>query len=260
MRLSTLLLRSSVLLWCLASSAQAQVKVRVATETWGQLMYLDKRNVPSGVIAEFVQRMNEVQTKYRFELTIYPRLRLDQVFIDKQADMYPLRTVAWTRPELGLLATRTVFSSGDVYFAHSSNRFGGRRVFADLKARKVAGVRGYHYRLFDNNPDEAYVRKQHGAYLVSSNEAVVNFVLADRADIGIIPEVIMAHYLADPKMRAQLIVGDYDSRAELSNLVRKDGPISVDDMNAIVDLLARAGDIDKLKARLSVQKYQPPKK
>ncbi len=89
---------------------------------------------------------------------------------------------------------------------------------------------------------------------------MVNFVLADRADIGIIPEVIMAHYLADPKMRPRLIVGDYDSRVELSNLVRKDGPISVDEMNAIVELLVKSGDVDKLKSRLSVQKYRPLKK
>jgi ABC-type amino acid transport substrate-binding protein len=254
------LLLASSLLCLLALPAMAQIKVRVATETWGTLMYLNQQNKPSGVIADFVERMNQVQTKYRFELAIFPRLRLDQIFIDNEADVYPLRTVAWTRPELGLLATKTVFASGDVYFAHSVNRFGGRKVFADLKKRRVAGVRGYHYQLFKNNPDEAWIKKNYNAYLVATNEAVVNFVLADRADIGIVPEVIMAQYLADPAMRPQLLVGDYDSRVELSNLVRKDGPISVDDMNEIVDLLVKSGDVATLKARLSVQQYRAPRK
>jgi ABC-type amino acid transport substrate-binding protein len=204
--------------------------------------------------------MNAVQDKFRFELAIYPRLRLDQVFMDKRADVYPLRTVAWTRPELGLLPTRTIFTSGDVYFAHGANRYRGRAVFDNLKAKKIAGVRGYHYQLFNNNADEAWIKKNFNAYLVASNEAVVSFVLADRADVGIVPEVIMANYLADPKMREQLIIGDFDSRVELSNLVRKDGPISVGEMNAIVDLLVRSGDVDKLKTRLSIQKYRPAKK
>ena len=246
---------------CLATGlAQAKTKVVVATESWAQLMYLDSKNVPKGVLADFVQRMNDVQDKFAFELAIYPRLRLDQVFMDKQADVYPLRTVAWTRPELNLLPTKTIFSSGDVYFAHSSNRYGARKVFADLKTRRIAGVRGYHYQLFDNNADEAYLRRHFSAYLVASNEAVVDFVLADRADIGIVPEVIMANYLADPKMRARLLVGDFDSRVELSNLVRKDGPISVDEMDAIVDLLVKSGDVARLKAKLSIHKYRDAKK
>jgi ABC-type amino acid transport substrate-binding protein len=241
-------------LLCLAANpAQAQTRVAVATESWAQLMYLDSKNVPQGVIADFVNRMNEVQDKFRFELTIYPRLRLDQVFMDKQADVYPLRTVAWTRPELGLLQTRTILTSGDVYVARRTNRFGGRKVFDDLKKRKIAGVRGYHYQLFNNNPDETYVKKHFAAYLFSSNEAVVHFVLADRADIGIVPEVIVAAYLEDPTMRDKLIIGErYDSRFELSNLVRKDGPVSVDEMNAIIDLMVKSGDVDKLKAKLSI--------
>jgi ABC-type amino acid transport substrate-binding protein len=255
------LLQSSLFLLCLAAGpASAATKVIVATESWAQLMYLDHKNVPHGVLADFVHRMNEVQDQFDFELAIYPRLRLDRVFMDKQADVYPLRTVAWTRPELGLLPTRTIFTSGDIYFAHTSNRYGARLVFSDLKTRRIAGVRGYHYQLFGNNADEAWIKKHFSATLFGSNEAVVNFVLADRADIGIVPEVIMANYLADPAMRARLIVGDYDSRVELSNLVRQDGPISVDQMNAIVDLLVKSGDVAKLKTALSIQKYQPAKK
>lgn len=248
---------------CLAAAgaAHAKVKVVVASESWATLMYLDQKGVPRGDIVDFVHRMNEVQDKFHFEFVIYPRLRVDAVFIAKGADVYPLRTVAWTKPALNLLPTRTLFASGDVYFAKSANRFGGAKVFDDLPARSVAGVRGYHYRLFNNNPDENYVRKNHNAYLVGSNEAVVTYVLAGRADVGIVPEVIMAKYFEDPKMRAQLIVAEeFDSRVDFSNLVRKDGPISVADMNAVVDLLVKSGDVARLKARLSLQQHRQPKK
>lgn len=242
-------------------AAHAQIKVVVASDSWAQLMYLDDKNVPRGAIADFVNRMNEVQDKFRFELIIYPRLRVDRAFMDKEADVYPLRTTLWTNPALGLLPTKTLFSSGDIYFAKRSNRFGGRKVFDDLKAKSIVGVRGYHYGLFNNNSDEAYVKKNFNAYLVASNEAVIQFILADRADVGIVPEVIMAKYLEDPTMREQLIVADeFDSRVEFSNLVRKDGPISVDQMNAIVDLLIKSGDVNKLKVKLSIQQYQPAKK
>lgn len=251
-----------ILLLCVAAgAAHARTKVMVATETWSHVMYLDKENIPQGVMADFVRRMNDVQDKFQFELAIYPRLRLDQEFIDKQADVYPFRTVAWTRPELNLLPTRTILASGDLYFARSGNRHGGRKVFDDIKRKKIAGVRGYHYQIFNNNPDEAYIKKNFNAYLVGTNEAVVNFVLADRADIGIIPEVIMANYMADPKMRGKFIVGErYDSRVELSHLVRKDGPISVEEMNGIVDLMAKSGEVAKLKARLSIEQYRAAKK
>ncbi len=261
LNLYTSLLKSMMVLCLAAGTAQAGTRVVVATESWGQLMYLDKDSKPSGVLADFVGRMNQVQDKFTFELAIYPRLRLDRIFIDKQADVYPLRNVAWTDPALELLPTRTILTSGDVYVAHNSNRYGGRAVFTDLKSRRIAGVRGYHYQLFDNNPDEAYIKTHFSAYLFSSNEAVINFLLVDRADIGIVPEVVMANTLADPAMRAKLIVSErFDSRFELSNLVRKDGPMSVDDMNGVIELLVKSGDVDKLKARLSVEQYRSAKK
>lgn len=258
------LLKPVLLVLCLVAAmaaAQAQTKVVVVSESWARLMYLDDKNVPRGVMVDFIHRMNEVQDKFRFELKLYPRLRVDTAFIDKQADVYPLRTLLWTKPALGLLATKTILVSGDIYFSRKDNRFGGRKIFDNLKERNIAGVRGYHYQLFNNNPDEAYVKKNFNAYLLASNEAVVKFILAGRADVGIVPEAVMAQYFADPAMRDQLIIGDaYDSRVELSNLVRKDGPISVNDMNAIVDLLVKSGDVQKLKAKLSLQAYHAFKK
>ncbi len=241
-------LAALLLAFCMTASAATRVTVVVASESWDQVLYLSDKNKPEGVLADFVRRMDEVQDKFHFELRIFPRLRLDQIFIDKAADVYPLRTTEWTKPELGLLPTKTIVNSGDVYVAKRSNRFGESKVFADLKSRNIVGVRGYHYRLFNDNADEAYIKANFKAYLVASNEAVVKFILAERADVGIVPEVIMAQYLKDPAMRAQLIVAeDYDSRVELSNLVRKDGPISVAEMNAIIDALTKAGDVAKLR-------------
>ncbi|MEO7496899.1 MAG: hypothetical protein ABIT83_17705, partial [Massilia sp.] len=97
--------------------------------------------------------------------------------------------------------------------------------------------------------------------LLGSNEAVVKFILAGQADVGIVPEAILARYLADPAIRDELIVAEtYDSMVELSNLVRKDGPISVDEMNAIVDLMVKSGDVQKLKARLNIERARPLKR
>lgn len=118
------------------------VKVVVASESWDQLMYEDGNHAPEGVIAEFVNRMNEVQDKFHFDLSIFPRLRLNKAFMDKEADVYPLRNTAWTAPELGLLATKTILSSGDVYFARKNNRYGGSKVFDNPKNKTLAGVRG----------------------------------------------------------------------------------------------------------------------
>lgn len=254
-RLFKTLLGASLLMASVsAGAASLRTKVIVATEPWAQLMYLDANNAPKGVIADFVNRMNAVQDRFYFELAIYPRLRLDRVFIDKAADVYPLRTVLWTDPKLGLLPTKTILSSGDVYFARTANRYGGRKVFDDLKSRAIAGVKGYHYKIFDNNTDEAHIKRLFNVDFLSSNELVVKFVLAGRADVGIVPEVIMASYLENPETRDQLIIGDFDSRVELSNLVRKDGPISVAEMNAVVDLLIKSGDVRQLKAKLSIRR------
>src|SRR4051812_27444760 len=90
---------AALVLQLCVSSAQAGEKLRtpvvVATESWGQLMYLDGNGAPKGVLADFINRMNVVQEKFQFQLSIYPRLRLDKLFADKEADVYPLRTTLW---------------------------------------------------------------------------------------------------------------------------------------------------------------------
>jgi ABC-type amino acid transport substrate-binding protein len=252
-----LCLIAALLLWM--DAAGAQTRVVVASETWDRLLYLDSKDVPRGTLADFIDRMNAVQNKFHFDLVVYPRVRLDQIFIAGQADVYPLRTLQWTSPALRLLATRTILSSGDVYVARRDNRYGGRAVFADLKARQLAGVRGYHYQLFGNNPDENFIRTHFHADLLPTNEAVMKMVLAGRADVGIVPEMIVARYRQDPALQRQLIVaGQFDSHVDLSNLVREGGPISVAQMDAIVELLVKAGDVDRLKARIKLQPEAVP--
>ncbi|MBV8667011.1 MAG: hypothetical protein JO269_11065 [Burkholderiaceae bacterium] len=238
-----------------ATAFAAPIEVVVASESWARLIYVDEKGSPQGEIVDFVERMNAVQHKYHFKFVVLPRLRLNKYFIDKLADVYPLRTVLWTEPELNLESTETILVSGDVYVAKRQNPYGGARIFDHVEARRLAGVLGYHYGVFRNNPDEDEIKKQFNVDFLPSNESVVNFLLADRAEVGIVPEFIMARYFRDPEMRRQLIVGDrFDSQVKFSNLVRKGGPISVADMNAIVDLLIQSGDVEKLKAKLSLRR------
>jgi hypothetical protein len=210
---------------------------------------------PQGPFAEIIQRMNALQTRFNFDLQLVPRLRLNHLFAAGEADVYPFRTLAWTEPELKLQATQTLISTGDVYIARRDNRYGGVKVFQNLARRSLAGVRGYHYGVFANNADPDYIARHFKAQLLPSNEAVVGFVQLGRAEVGIVPEAIMAMMLEDPHVREALIVSErFDSRVELSHLVRRDGPISVAEMNAVVDLLAAAGDLNRLKARLNIQR------
>lgn len=238
----------------LADGAAAQrIKVVVASETWDQLLYLDRNEMPKGPIVDFIKRMNQVQEKFDFQILVLPRLRLNQYFIDKKADVYPFRTTQWTEPALNLLATRAICISGDRYIARKVNRYGGMAVFDDLRHRTIVGVRGYHYRIFDNNPDEQYIGEHYSAILAKSNETVVQLILAGRGDVGVVPEAIVAAYFKTFGMRDKLLVSThFDSQVELSNLVRKDGPISVEQMNHIIDLLTRSGDVEKIRAAFNI--------
>lgn len=232
--------------------AKPPQKVIVATETWGELMYLDANNKPAGPLADFVHRMNQVQNKFAFEISIYPRTRLDRIYAQRKGDVYPLRSMTWVSPAMNLLPTKTILTSGDVYIARKNNHYGGDAVFDKPRSKIVAGVRGYHYHHFNNIAEEAYIKRNYKADLLNSNEAVIQFVLADRADLGIVPEMIVAKYLKDQGNNGQLIVGPFDSRVELSNLVRAGGPVSVSQMNAIIDMLVKSGDVARLRDTLTI--------
>jgi|GEM_PF-3485940 len=238
----------------IAAAATPPVDVVVASESWGKLMYADAHGVAKGPVADFINQMNVVQNKFAFHCIIIPKLRLNLYFRDKKADVYPLRTILWA-PDLNLLPTKSVVTSTAVYFARKDNPYNGSQVFDNLKERTIAGNRGYHYQIFNNNPDETYIATLgYKAHFLDSNEAVIDFVLAGRADVGILAESVLAQYFKDPAIRDKLMVdpSKRDSQVQLSNLVRKDGPISVDEMNTIIDLMIKSGDVAKLRDELSL--------
>jgi len=240
-------------LFGLYGTAQGRTDVIVAAEPWEHLLYLDGSQRPAGVIADFVAGMNRIQDRYQFDLVVLPRLRLNQYFIAKKADVYPLRTVAWTEPSLNLVATKTIVVAHDVYFTRRSKQQGGDSICKNVRAAHLAVVRGYHYGVFDNNADPAFISSHFNVDFLPSNESVVKFVQLGRAEAGIVPEAILASYFADPSVKEQLAVCDHpDSEVNLSNLVRKDGPISVEQMNAIVDLMEKSGDVAQLRAALTI--------
>ncbi|OLZ67976.1 hypothetical protein BS642_21510 [Chromobacterium violaceum] len=237
-------------------SALAQTEVIVASETWAQLIYSGANGKPAGPIVDFVNKMNKVQSRYSFKFIIIPKLRLNKFFIEKRADVYPFRTTKWTEKELKLQQTKTIATSGDVYIAKKENTHGGEAVFSNIRSRKIAGVLGYHYNIFNNNPDDRYIKGNFQAELLPSNEAVVKFILSGRAEIGIVPETIIGEYMENKTIKNQLIVSKtFDSRVELSNLVRENGPISVEEMNIIISKMESNGDIKEFKKILHIGEF-----
>jgi len=236
-----------------AAPQRQRVRVVVAAEPWERLLYVGAGDRPEGIIADFVGRMNAVQDKFRFELSVLPRLRLNQHFIDRKADVYRLRTVAWTEPSLRLRATRTLVVAHDMYFAFKDNKWGGEAICDHIREASIAAVRGYHYRLFDNNPDPAHIAARFKVALLPSNESVMHFIGLGRADLGIAPEAILAAYLNDQALKEQFLVCKRpDSEVRLSNLVREEGPISAEQMNAVIDLLEKSGDVARLRAAMTI--------
>ena len=141
-----------------SAAPAARTPVIVVADPWEPLMQLDGQGMPAGPIVDFLRRMNVVQSRFDFQISVLPRRRVDQQFMDGQADVFPLRTTAWTAPALNLLATRTIAVSRDVYFARKDNGVGGAAIFNDLPRRIIVGVAGYHYGIFDNNADATAIR------------------------------------------------------------------------------------------------------
>ncbi|AUH52146.1 hypothetical protein CXB49_15645 [Chromobacterium sp. ATCC 53434] len=236
--------------------AFSQTEVVVAAEVWAPMIYFGKDGKPAGSVVEFIDQMNKVQDHYKFKFTIIPKLRLNQVFLEKRADVYPFRTTVWTKKELNLLPTKTIVSTGDVYIARKDNKYGGKAVFSDIPSKKIAGVLGYHYGIFNQNPDEKYIKRNFHAELLPSDEEVMKFILIGRAEVGIMSEILVGAFMQDQAIRNQLIVSNTaDARVDLSNLVRADGPISVADMNAIISKMDSMGKIEKYKKIMHIGEF-----
>lgn len=229
--------------------------VLVASDDWPPLLTegAHARDAPIGFIADFFKAANAIQNSIVFDVVVMPFKRIQREVAHGNVDVVAMKNIAWMG-DLALTSSEPVIHSGDVYIALAES---GRTqtFFQEKSERQWVGVNGYHYGFANFNSDAEYLRKKFNIQLVTNNFSVIRMILKGRAEVGVVPETVLTHFMETKgiKQDAFLIGKAYDSEYTLSHLVRKNGPISVDQMNDIIRQLRVSGELNALVDKITLK-------
>ena len=192
----------------------------------------------SGVSSEIIDELNKVQTKYRFVHKIVPNKRMKILVPSGEVNIVAFSNLSFGWDKNEMLQSTELIHDKDVYFTLKE---GGKdqSFFEDFSSLKVVGVKGFHYN-FD---------KSKTSFIEVQNEkAVLEMILLKRGDIGVVSILGLNHLsLKEPETFTKLFLADkYDQEYKRYYLLKKDGPISINEVNSYIKTLRSQGTLEKI--------------
>lgn len=192
----------------------------------------------SGISSEIIKELNKIQSKYQFVHKMVPNKRMKILLPSGEVNVVAFSNLnfGWDKKEI--LQSSELIQDRDVYFTLKEEGK-DQSFFEDFSTLKVVGVKGFHYN-FD---------KTKTSFIEVQNEkAVLEMVLLKRGDIGV-ASTLGLKYLskAEPETYSKLLFAEKpDKEYKRFYLLKKDGPISVKEINSYVETLKSTGTLQKI--------------
>lgn len=238
-----------------APPAHAATIVRVGGYEFPPYVMIDGSMHATGIAVDLLALLNKAQSDYEFVFVPSASARRWSDFDARKFDFIAFEDAAWMntrdRPDR-TVASRVLMRSGDRYVAQAApGRDQG--FFADLKPKRIAGVRGFHFGFAGGNPDPEFQTKNFNMLYVNSGGTALEMILLGRADIAVVADSFLRHEMHNkPALKDRLLVSDsYDTRYDLS-FPGRPGPV-MDQLNTLLAKLEKDGDIDRLFQRYGVK-------
>jgi len=243
------LLLSLVILSGLGSVANAREVVKVGGYEFAPFVELSQGGVASGVTLDLIDRLNRAQDQYTFEFVLTSPARRYKDFADHRFDVVFFESPdwGWKEKDLPVEASQVFLTGGELYVALAKPGR-GQDYFADLSARRMVGMLGYHYGFAGFEADPVLLTKRFTITLVNDNAASIELVLKDRGEVAVVTDSYLRRYLkAHPTAAGQLLVSErFDQRYAHRALVRKGGPIEIAEVNRLLTAMEKDGTLPRL--------------
>jgi polar amino acid transport system substrate-binding protein len=247
----------AILLCVSVLPAGAATQVRVGGYEFSPYVTIDSSMRAVGVTPDLLALLNKAQSEYEFVFVPTSPARRWADFDARKFDFLAFEDVRWLNKDdpNRAVASHVLQHSGDRYVALAAP---GRdqSYFADLKSKRIAGVRGFHFGFAGGNADPEYQTQHFKMLYVSSGAAGLETVLLGRADVSVVSEAYVRNeMLAKPELKQKLLISDaYDVRYELSMPGRPGvQQPTMAWLNALLMRLEKEGEIDRLLGRYGVK-------
>ena len=237
------------------SVSHAKTIVKVGGYVFAPFVTIDATNKSKGMTIDLINILNKVQVKYNFKFILTSPKRRYQSFNNGHFDIMFFESKVWGWNTHSAVFSDVYLKGGEVYI---SRKLKGKdqHFFDNIKKKKMVVMRGYHYGFADFNADEIYLTKNFTSIITNSSRAIVELVLANRGDVGVVTKSFLEQYLLhNPEVKKDLIISTkFDQEYHHTILLRRDGLPSLKEMNLLLELLKKKGHLDKIWKKYGILK------
>ncbi len=200
-----------------------------------------------GLVTELVVAMNAAQDDYVFEIVPTSARNRYADFEAGKFDAIAFENLAWGWEGQPVTASDAYMSGAEVYVA-SSGEGRDQTVFDDIAGQRIAAVYGYHYDFAGFNADPSWMHVTFTVEQPLNPCTSLYYVMEGRVDVAVVSDLFLNNFLRDnPAYQNRFLISDkVDQVYHHSILVRDDGALPIDDVNAILAKLMDDGVFDRM--------------
>lgn len=234
--------------WLAAAPAAAQQIVKLGAYHFPPYA-VNTADGMGGLVDELVIAMNEAQDDYVFEVVPTSAQGRYADLADGKFDAIAFESLAWGWEGQDVVASETFMTGSEIYVAKDGDGM-DQTFFDDIAGRSIAAVYGYHYGFAGYNADPAWLHRNFVVQQPLNPCTSLYYVMEGRVDVAVVPELFLHVFLKKhPEFTGRFLVADkVDQTYHHTIVTRTDGPIPVDDIDAILADLKRSGAFDRMVA------------
>jgi len=240
-----------------SSLANSQTVIKVGGYEFPPFVNTKNKEGFNGATLDLIKALNKTQSEYVFEFfpTSSKRRYLD--FSEGRYDLIMFENIAWGWESQSVEASNTFMEGGEIYIAYKRE---GRdqSFFEGMEDKRMVGILGYHYGFANFNADESFLSDNFDVLLSTDHLKNIRLILTNQpelAEIAVVTRSFLGEYLSEhPEHRKELLISEkFDQEYHHSILVRKQGVISVEQVNVLLNQLESDSVIQRLRKRYGIE-------
>ena len=204
----------------------------------------------SGLTIDLIKLLNQQQSQYHFSFIPTSPNRRYNDFERGDFDAIFFENISWSWEKHDIEASHVFLTGGEVFFTHNI-KGRDKHFFDDITNKSIVAILGYHYHFLHNITDTKILKKKFNIKLVNSTQTVVNQVINDKTEIGIATYSYLQQQMNDnPSLKGALLINEqFDQHYEHTILIRKKHPLSIKQINLLLDQIQKNGSLETLLAK-----------
>ncbi|NTS76467.1 transporter substrate-binding domain-containing protein [Catenovulum sp. SM1970] len=249
------MLKSPVFLFLLLSlftlAAQAKTKIKVGMNVHSPFYF----EHGGGAGTEIIKVFNKLQDNFEFKAITVPVRRTPQALRDKWIDISMWDNPEWAEHLVPVTTSISILTSYDRFISKQAE-LTPVKIEQLLNNHTIALVHGYHYRFTDFETDSTKLNKRFNVMLVRDEEAVIDLIIQNRAQIGVLSDTTLNFYLKQhPEVKLVINVSkQFDTRFNRYFLIPEGAKISAKTINELIVKANKSGLLAPIYKKYALNK------